>query len=87
MVIDDNKDYVTKSKLKTTVNTLSKCNDRSKVASKQTNKQTNKQKNRLRDKETGKHLDKKQKDTRIDAQTNLQWTHAQRELSKKKKEK
>ena len=83
MVIDDNKDYVTKSKLKTTVNTLSKCNDRSKVASKQTNKQTN----RLRDKETGKHLDKKQKDTRIDAQTNLQWTHAQRELSKKKKEK
>ena len=43
MVIDDNKDYVTKSKLKTTVNTLSKCNDRSKVASKQTNKQTNKQ--------------------------------------------
>ena len=43
MVIDDNKDYVTKSKLKTTVNTLSKCNDRSKIASKQTNKQTNKQ--------------------------------------------
>ena len=43
MVIDDNKDYVTKSKLKTTVNTLSKYNDRSKVASKQTNKQTNKQ--------------------------------------------
>ena len=83
MVIDDNKDYVTKSKLKTTVNTLSKYNDRSKVASKQTNKQTN----RLRDKETGKHLDKKQKDTRIDAQTNIQWTHAQRELRKKKKEK
>ena len=47
MVIDDNKDYVTKSKLKTTVNTLSKYNDRSKVASKQTNKQADSETKKL----------------------------------------
>ena len=52
MVIDDNKDYVTKSKLKTTVNTLSKYNDRSKVASKQTNKQTDSETKKLANTQT-----------------------------------
>ena len=38
MIVDDN--YVTKSNLTITVKTLTKYNDRSKVAAKQTNKQT-----------------------------------------------
>ena len=45
---------LTKLKLTITVKTLSKCNDRSRVAAKQTN--------RLRDTETGKYLDRKRKD-------------------------
>ena len=52
-MVGDN--YVTKSNLTITVKTLTKYNDRSRVAAKQTNKQTN----RLRDKETNKHLGRK----------------------------
>ena len=51
VVIDNNEDYVTKSKLTIAVKALAKYNDKSRVAVKQTNKQTN----RLRDTETGKH--------------------------------
>ena len=47
MIIDENKDYVTKSKLTITTKTLSKNNVRNKVAAKQENKQTH-------DTETGK---------------------------------
>ena len=70
MVIDDNKDYVTKSKLKTTVNTLSKCNDRSKVASKQTNKQTQRQRNwqTLRQK-TKRHTNRRTNKLTVDTRT------------------
>ena len=39
-MIDENEDYVTKSKLTITVKTLSKYNDRNRVAAKQTNKQS-----------------------------------------------
>ena len=39
-MIDENEDYVTKSKLKITVKAFSKYNDRNRVAVKQTNKQT-----------------------------------------------
>ena len=39
-MVDKNEDYVTKSKLKTTVEAFSKKNDRSRVAAKETNKQT-----------------------------------------------
>ena len=74
MVIDDNKDYVTKSKLKTTVNTLSKYNDRSKVASKQTNKQTNKQTQRQRNwqtlrQKTKRHTNRRTNKLTVDTRT------------------
>ena len=39
-MIDENEDYVTKSKLKIKVKAFSKHNDRNRVAAKQTNKQT-----------------------------------------------
>ena len=39
-MIDKNNDFVIKSKLTLTVKTLSKYNDRNRVAAKQTNKQT-----------------------------------------------
>ena len=50
-MIDENNVCVTKSKLTTTVKTLSKYNDWSRVAAKQTN--------RLRGKETDKYLGRK----------------------------
>ena len=56
-MIDESKGYVTKSKLTSTVKTLSKYIDRSRIAAKQTNKQIN----RLRDTETSKNLDRKTK--------------------------
>ena len=86
MMIDANKDCVTKSNLTMTVKTLRKYNDRIRVAAKQT---SNKQANRLRDTETNKHLGRKtyltNKKTylKIEAQVDILWTHAQRELNKK----
>ena len=50
-MIDENNGCITKSKLTLTVKTLSKYNDRSRVAAKQTNI--------LKDTETDKHLGKK----------------------------
>ena len=50
-MIDENNGCITKSKLTITVKTLSKYNDRSRVAAKQTNI--------LKDTETDKHLGKK----------------------------
>ena len=50
-MIDENSGCITKSKLTITVKTLSKYNDRSKVAAKQTN--------RVRDTETDKYLGRK----------------------------
>ena len=47
-MIDENEDYVTKSKLTITVKRLSKYNGRNRVAAKQTN--------RFRDTDTGNHL-------------------------------
>ena len=46
MMIDDNEDYVTKSKLTITVKKLSKYNDRSRVAAKQ-KKQTDSETQKL----------------------------------------
>ena len=57
VMTDENKDYVTKSKLTIAANTLRKYIDWSRVAAKQTNKQTN----RLRDTETEKHFARKTK--------------------------
>ena len=54
-MIDENNGCITKSKLTIAVKTLSKYNDRSRVATRQTNKQTN----ILRDTETDKHLGRK----------------------------
>ena len=44
-MIEESKDYVTKSKLTITVKALSKYNNRSRVVVKQTNKQTKKMAN------------------------------------------
>ena len=44
-MIDKNNDFVIKSKLTLTVKTLSKYNDRNRVAAKQTNKQTQTRRN------------------------------------------
>ena len=85
MIVDDN--YVTKSNLTITVKTLTKYNDRSKVAAKQTNKQTN----RLRDKETDKHLGRKIKKKTylqldlllLQLELHLLSTHIQKEVNKK----
>ena len=44
-MIDENKDYVTKSKLPITVKTLSKYNGRNMEAANETNKQTQKHRN------------------------------------------
>ena len=49
MLIDENKDYVTKSKLTVTVKTPSEYNERSRIAAKQTDSETQK---------TDKHLDR-----------------------------
>ena len=81
MIVDDN--YVTKSNLTITVKTLTKYNDRSKVAAKQTN--------RLRDKETDKHLGRKIKKKTylqldlllLQLELHLLSTHIQKEVNKK----
>ena len=52
-MIDENNGCITKSKLTITVKTLSKYNDRNRVAAKQTNKQT------YSETETDKHLGRK----------------------------
>ena len=44
-MIDENNDCVVKSKLTMTIKTLSKYNDRSRVAAKQTNRQTQRHRN------------------------------------------
>ena len=44
-MIDENEDCVTKSKLTITVKTVSKYNERSRVAAKQANKQSQRQRN------------------------------------------
>ena len=44
-MIEENKDYVTKSKLTMTVKTFGKYNDRSRIVAKQTNKQTQRYRN------------------------------------------
>ena len=48
MMIDENKDYVIRSKLTITVKTHNKNNDKNKVATNQTNKRTKKQTHRHR---------------------------------------
>ena len=45
MMIDENKDCVTKSKLTITVKTFNKYNGRSRIAAKQTDKETQKHRN------------------------------------------
>ena len=55
VMIDNNEDYVTKSKLTIAVKALAKYNDKSRVAVKQTNKQTNKQTQRHRNWQTLRH--------------------------------
>ena len=74
-MIDENNGCFTKSKLTITAKTLCKHNDWSRVAAKQTNKQTYL--------ETQKN--KKQKNTHLqtEAQTDLLWTHAHKELDTK----
>ena len=66
MLIDDNKDYVKKSKLTITVKTPSEYNERSRVAAKQTN--------RLRDTENWQTSRQRNKGTyylQIDAQADV----------------
>ena len=68
---DENKDYVTKSKLTIAANTLRKYIDWSRVAAKQTNKQTNKQTQRYRNWKTFSQKNKKTY-LQIDVQADFQ---------------
>ena len=76
-MIDENKDYGTKSKLTIAVKTLSKYNGRNVEAANETNKQTQKHRNwqtfRLKNKKT--YL-------QIDTQVDLQWTQTNTEINK-----
>ena len=77
-MIDENKDYDTKSKLTITAKKLSKTNVRSKVAPKQENKQTHRHRN-------WQNLGRKTK-THTYIYTHKQtykWSHVQREVNKK----
>ena len=80
MIIDENKDCVTKSKLKIKVHTISKYNDKSRVAAKQTNIQNHRHRNWQTFRQ--KNIPKEQKNIQTDAQADLQWTHAHREVNK-----
>ena len=78
----ENNGCVKKSKLTITVNILSKYNQRSRVAAKQANKQTYSETQNLRNIQVEKIL-QEEKYIQIDAQADLLWTHAHRELNKK----
>ena len=68
-MIDENNGCVTKSKLTITVKTLSKYNDRSRVAAKQTNKQTDSETQKLRNIQI-ENIPKEQKDILTNRRTN-----------------
>ena len=76
-MIDKYKDCTTKSKLAIKVKTVSKYNDRSRVAAKQTNKQTQKNRNRKT------YLKNKKTYSQIDAEADLLQAHTQTEVNKK----
>ena len=80
VMIDENEDCVTKSKLAITVKIFSKCNYRSRVVAKQTNKQTQRHKNRQAFRQENKKTY-----LQIDTQAELQWTYAHTEVNKKLK--
>ena len=71
-MIDENKDWVTKPILITTVKTLSEYNDRNRVAAEQKNEKTDSKIEKLANIQA-----------QIDAQADLLWAHAHRELNKK----
>ena len=71
-MIDENKDRVTKPILVIIVKTLSEYNDRNRVAAEQKNEETESKIEKLANIQA-----------KIDAQTDLLWAHAHRELNKK----
>ena len=75
---DENGNYVTKLRLKITVNAFSKYNDRNRVAAKQTDKQTQ----RHRKQQTYRQKNKKTY-LQIGIEADLQWTNAHRKVTKK----
>ena len=77
-MIDENEDYVAKSKLTITVKTFTKYNDKNRVAAKQTNKQIQRHRKQ-------QNMRQKNKKTylQIDTEADIQWTNAKREVNKK----
>ena len=77
-MIDENEDYVVKSKLTITVKTFTKYNDKNRVAAKQTNKQIQRHRKQ-------QNMRQKNKKTylKIDTEADIQWTNAKREVNKK----
>ena len=77
-MIDENEDYVAKSKLTITVKTFTKYNDKNRVAAKQTNKQIQRPRKQ-------QNMMQKNKKTylQIDTEADFQWTNAKRDVNKK----
>ena len=80
-MIDENGNYVTKSKLTITVKTFSKYNDKSRVAAKQANKQTQRHTHKKKYILSGRKAKKQY--LQIDSQADLKWTNAHIEVNKK----